>query len=343
MSTVVQIDYSRCLQAAGKAFDRAFQRAQEVNYLCRDTVTNRQIVLLTGIPRGGIVPMFILRENAQLYEKPARFGCEVYTSCVPKHDPAAAVASGYIIVDDIVDSGETIMPYLNAGCLCIALFQKESCKLRHDNLIIGEYLAGDPWAKFFWEVGEDDIGTPEHNVTRLLRFIGEDPTREGLRDTPKRVCRALREMTSGKHLNAADILSTQFECASDNIVICRDIRFSSVCEHHLLPFTGSAHVGYLPGDGAVGKVVGLSKLARLVDCFAQRLQLQERMTSEITTALMENVVGIRGAAAVVEAHHSCMGCRGVRKHDATMVTSSMLAVFRDNPIAREEFLALCKL
>lgn len=339
---VEHIDYSRCWQAAGKAFDYMLVRARECNYLSTDT-EGRQTVVLHGIPRGGIVPMFTLRENASVYEKDKREKVHVYTRCTPSQDAQEAATLGLIIVDDIVDTGETIKPYLDAGCLCVALFQKESSPLRHENLIVGEILAGNPWVKFFWEVDEADDGSPEQNVRRLLSFIGEDPKREGLVNTPKRVCRALKEMTSGYSLDAKEILATQFECASDNIVICRDIRFSSMCEHHLLPFSGTAHVGYLPGVGVEGKVVGLSKLARLVDCFANRLQLQERMTSEIAEALMENIEGICGAGVIVTAHHSCMGCRGVKKHDASMVTSSMLGRLRESPETRAEFLALCKM
>lgn len=169
-------------------------------------------------------------------------------------------------------------------------------------------------------------------------WMGCDPNDAGLKDTPNRVVRALREMTEGYREDPAQILSKSFgdEKEYDEIVILQGIPFHSMCEHHLLPFTGHADVGYLPG-----KVCGLSKLARLVDCFARRLQMQERMTSQIADALMLHLQA-RGAAVVLRASHSCMVCRGARKSGATMITSVTRGAFRDDPKARQEFLDLCK-
>lgn len=172
-------------------------------------------------------------------------------------------------------------------------------------------------------------------VVELLYHIGEDPGREGLLDTPARVARALREMTSGYEEDPAEILGTTFDVACDELVVLRGIRFTSLCEHHMLPFTGTATVGYLPG----ARVVGLSKLARLVLCFARRLQVQERLTRQVARAIMEHL-DAAGAGVVVRAHHHCMGCRGVKQPDAEMVTSAMLGAFRDDPAARAELLAL---
>lgn len=176
----------------------------------------------------------------------------------------------------------------------------------------------------------------ELGVTMLLRSLGEDVDRDGLRDTPARVVRSFVEMCRGLEQNPADVLSTTFDVASDEMVVVTDIEFASLCEHHLLPFTGVAAVGYLP----VGRVVGLSKLARLVDVFACRPQIQERMTRQITDALDEHL-STNGSACVLRASHMCMSCRGVRKR-ATMVTSSLTGAFRDNPSARSEFLALTR-
>lgn len=176
----------------------------------------------------------------------------------------------------------------------------------------------------------------EEAVTALLRFIGEDPERDGLRDTPARVVKAWREMTAGYGEDPGEILSRTFAETSDEMVILRGISFYSTCEHHLLPFYGEAVVGYLPG-----KVVGISKLARLVECFAKRLQVQERMTRQIAEAV-EKHLEARGVGVVLRAHHLCMGCRGVRQEETEMVTSSMLGTLRTDAASRAEFLRLCK-
>src|SRR5579859_141764 len=173
-------------------------------------------------------------------------------------------------------------------------------------------------------------------ITTLLRFIGEDPGRDGLADTPARVVKAWREMTAGYDEDPAEILSRTFEETSDEMIMLRGISFYSTCEHHLLPFYGTACVGYLPG-----KVVGISKLARLVNCFAQRLQIQERMTRQIADAIETNL-DARGVGVVVRAHHLCMGCRGVRQQDTDMITSAMLGKLRTDATSRSEFLRLCK-
>lgn len=175
-------------------------------------------------------------------------------------------------------------------------------------------------------------------VRRFLKAIGEDPTREGLLDTPKRVVKSWKELYAGYKQDPKAILSTVFEDGScDEMVILKDIEFSSTCEHHCLPFIGKAHVAYLPA----GKVVGLSKLARLVDCYAKRLQIQEKLTSQIAHAIDEHLAP-NGVAVIVEAHHQCMSCRGIGKKNTTMVTSSMLGQFREDPAVRAEFLSLVK-
>ena len=173
-------------------------------------------------------------------------------------------------------------------------------------------------------------------VTTLLRWVGEDPSRDGLLDTPRRVAKALREMTAGYAEDPAEILATTFEESSDELVILRGISFYSTCEHHLLPFYGTASVGYLPG-----KVVGISKLARLVQCFGQRLQIQERLTRQIAEAVSEHLEA-RGVGVVVRAHHLCMGCRGARQPSTEMVTSAMLGSLRKNAVSRAEFLRLAE-
>lgn len=164
----------------------------------------------------------------------------------------------------------------------------------------------------------------------------DTPLPEGLARTPDRVIKALLEMTAGRHENPADILSTTFEGSGyDEVVALRGISFTSVCEHHLMPFTGEAHLAYLPG----ARVVGLSKLARLVECHARRLQIQERMTVDIADDLM-NHLGAAGAVCVVSASHACMACRGVRKPGAIMVTSCVRGTFRTIPMARQEVFSM---
>lgn len=172
------------------------------------------------------------------------------------------------------------------------------------------------------------------SVISLLEYIGEDPARDGLLETPRRVVEAFREMTSGYQEDPAEILSRCFDEQSDELIVLRGIDFYSTCEHHLLPFYGTACVGYLPG-----KVVGISKLARLVNCFARRLQIQERLTRQIADAVAEHLQA-RGTAVVIKAHHLCMGCRGVKQPGTELVTSAMLGTFRGDPVTRAEFLRL---
>lgn len=172
----------------------------------------------------------------------------------------------------------------------------------------------------------------------VLQALGEDPEREGLVRTPRRVAEAMAFLTRGYHQNVHDILNgAVFEEKYDEMVVVKDIEFFSLCEHHLLPFFGSCHVAYIPH----GKIVGLSKIARLVDMFARRLQVQERMTNEIAYALQE-ALNPYGVGVVVEARHLCMMARGVEKQHSEVVTSAMLGIFRSKQATREEFLNLIR-
>jgi GTP cyclohydrolase I len=173
-------------------------------------------------------------------------------------------------------------------------------------------------------------------VARLLEELGEDTTREGLVDTPRRVADSLRHLTEGYGMDPAEIVGDAlFTEQYDDMVVVRDVNFFSLCEHHLLPFFGRVHVAYLPN----GKVVGLSKVPRIVDAFAHRLQLQERLTRQIAEAL-NDVLAPNGVAVVIEARHLCMEMRGVEKQDSDTVTSCMLGTFRADARTRSEFLAL---
>lgn len=170
-------------------------------------------------------------------------------------------------------------------------------------------------------------------VQSILEAIGEDPQREGLRDTPRRVADMYEEIFEGLTLDPTSYLSVGFEERHKEMIVLRDIPFHSVCEHHLLPFTGKAHVGYIPA----GRIVGLSKLARVVEGFARRPQLQERLTSQVADALVE-AINPTGVGVVIEAQHFCMIMRGVKKPGSVMVTSAMRGLFRNNPPTRAEFL-----
>ena len=173
---------------------------------------------------------------------------------------------------------------------------------------------------------------------KLLEDIGEDVTREGLRDTPERAANAFRYLTQGYQESLDDIINgALFDSDMSEMVIVKDIEMYSMCEHHLLPFLGKCHVGYLPN----GKVIGLSKIARIVDYFARRLQIQERLTSEVAECI-ESITGARGVAVVMEARHLCMMMRGVEKQNSVMTTSVMLGDMRNNASSRMEFLHLIK-
>ena len=264
-----------------------------------------------GVPRGGVAPAVML---AGLWN-------------VPVLD---APVNGCLIVDDLIDSGETRNRWTTAapGCSFDALYRKPGVK--------GDQQEVDGWIVFPWEQNETG---PEDAVRRLLQFVGEDPNREGLIDTPKRVVKAYSEMTSGYSADVASILNVQFEQDEhySGIVLLRDIPFHSMCEHHLLPFSGHAHVAYIPGDN--GRIVGLSKLARLVESYARRLQVQERMTVQIVDALMEHL-NPNAAACIIRANHLCMSLRGVNKDTGGMMTSEMRGGFFHSAQARSELMSM---
>jgi GTP cyclohydrolase I len=177
----------------------------------------------------------------------------------------------------------------------------------------------------------------ETAIRTLLKWAGDDPAREGLRDTPARVARAFEDWFSGYNVDPEDYLRRTFEevAGYDDMVVLRDIRFESHCEHHLAPIIGRAHVGYLPSN----KVVGISKLARVVEAYARRLQVQEKMNAQIARCI-QKVLEPKGVAVVIQAEHQCMTTRGVHKLGVSMVTSSMLGEFRTNPLTRREFLSV---
>jgi GTP cyclohydrolase I len=180
-----------------------------------------------------------------------------------------------------------------------------------------------------------DMATIEDAVARILKAVGEDPSREGLHNTPRRVARMYAELLSGLHEDPAKHLEVAFAEQYDEMVVLRDIPFNSMCEHHLLPFIGHAHVAYLPR----GRVVGVSKLARVVDILAHRPQVQERLTSQIADMLMDKL-DAKGVGVILEANHTCMTVRGVRKPGSVMVTSAMRGLFKKNLATRTEAINL---
>ncbi len=176
----------------------------------------------------------------------------------------------------------------------------------------------------------------ENQFLNILQAVGEDPSREGLQDTPKRAAAAMSFLTSGYTQSLEDIVNGAiFESAMDEMVIVRDIELYSLCEHHMLPFIGRCHVAYLPS----GKVIGLSKIPRIVDMYARRLQIQENLTRQIALAI-EQVTAAKGVSVVIESKHLCMMMRGVEKQNSSMMTSVMLGAFRDDSRTRSEFLTL---
>ncbi len=185
-------------------------------------------------------------------------------------------------------------------------------------------------------VGDFDAAAAERAVRDLLVAVGEDPDRDGLRDTPARVARAYAEIFRGMRMTPEEVLSTTFDIGHDELVLVKDIELYSTCEHHLVPFHGVAHVGYIPSLD--GRITGLSKLARLVDVFAKRPQVQERLTTQVADALMR-ILEPRGAIVVMEAEHLCMSMRGVRKPGARTTTSAVRGILRD-PATRAEAMAL---
>ncbi|MFF3561961.1 GTP cyclohydrolase I FolE [Streptomyces sp. NPDC002574] len=185
-------------------------------------------------------------------------------------------------------------------------------------------------------IGEFDEKRAENAIRELLIAVGEDPDREGLRDTPARVARSYREIFAGLYQEPEDVLTTTFDLGHDEMVLVKDIEVLSSCEHHLVPFVGVAHVGYIPS--ADGKITGLSKLARLVDVFARRPQVQERLTTQIAESLMR-ILEPRGVIVVIECEHMCMTMRGVRKPGAKTLTSAVRGQLRD-PATRAEAMSM---
>lgn len=301
-----QVSWNECFKAAHALWLR--QRG------------NPNITGIYGVPRGGVAAALLVHSIAigdlghilTLQERPG--------------DPHRT-----LIVDDLVDSGRTLQGYHERGYSVDVLFRKEHSPSHLAPC--AEIATG--WLTFPYEQNEREETGAEDAIVRLLQFLGEDPNREGLQDTPARVLRAWSDMTAGYRQDPDVILSARFNQPHDELVMLRGIEFYSTCEHHLLPFYGTAAIGYIPTE----QVVGISKLARLVECFGRRLQIQERMTTQIAEAIAQ-ILKPKGVGVVIKAKHACIGCRGIMKPDCDMVTSVTLGALREDSRARAEFLSL---
>jgi len=257
-----------------------------------------------AVPRGGVPIALLMNETLKL-------------PLISEKD----ISPRTLIIDDICDSGRTLAKYPDNHAATI--YKKIDSPQPRWCL-----FDTDDWIEFPYEQTDRD---EEDNIVRLLETLGEDASREGLRDTPKRVMKFYREFLSPDKFNF-----TTFEGESyDEMIIQKDIPFFSLCEHHLAPFFGTATVAYIPD----GKIVGLSKLARTVDLFARRLQNQERITSQIAEKLQEEL-SPQGVAVTLKARHFCMEMRGIKTHDVTTSTTKLIGAFRDKPEARAEFLSI---
>lgn len=258
-----------------------------------------------AVPRGGVPIALLMNEFLQL----------------PLLEDEKYITADTLIIDDICDSGATLakFPHNDAATIFKKIDSPRPRWCLYDS---------DDWIEFPYEQTERDEAD---NIIRLLETLGENPTREGLRDTPKRVMKFYREFLTPPEFNF-----TTFDGeGADEMIIQKDIPFFSLCEHHLAPFFGTATVAYIPD----GKIVGLSKLARTVDMFARRFQNQERITSQIAEKLQEEL-SPQGVAVTLKARHFCMEMRGIKTHDVQTITTKLSGAFRDKPEARAEFLSI---
>lgn len=274
--------------------------------LAKKIVDSNQITRHTvyGIPRGGI-------HAAQLVHAAAPG--EILLTETPEE--------AEVFVDDIIQTGQTRTRYLaKYKKPFLALVNKPKEKI-------------DDWVSFPWERMKHETAAQE-NITRILEAIGEKPNREGLLETPARVVKSWSKIYGGYDMNPAKVLKTFTEPSCTEMIILKDIEFYSTCEHHLLPFFGKAHIGYIPKNG---KIVGVSKLVRLLEVFARRAQIQERIGQQVTDALMQHLNPI-GCGCILEAQHLCMVARGVEKQNSQMVTSSLRGEFLHSPRISQEFM-----
>ena len=303
--------------------EKHYINPNELDNLCRamwdkikadSRVNTNSWLFAYAIPRGGVSALYALKAASY-----AGISLETNLSKVD------------IFIDDIIDSGATRDRYgsMYPDTPFFALIDKTDPECPYK----------DKWVVFPWEAkDEDNAETVEDNVLRILQYVGEDIFREGLRETPKRVAKAWAEWCSGYDQDVAEHFKTFEDGAegTDEMIVVKDIPFYSHCEHHMAPFFGTVSIGYIPD----GKVLGLSKFSRIVEVFARRLQVQERVTTQIAQAIMDNMTP-KGVAVVIKARHMCIESRGVCKHNSETVTQKLMGVFRE-PAVRAEFLSLVK-
>jgi len=283
----------------------------QVSLIIKDNHLNNSSLwkYVYGVPRGGISISIMFAQRLSL---------KILT-CLDR-----IAKEEVLIIDDIIDSGKTKERYIQQGYHFIALYQAKQ----------GE------WLEFPWETMINEAPAQDA-ITRIIESIGEDPNRQGLQETPKRVIESYEYLFSGYDQKPEDIIKVFDSDGYDQIVLLKDIELYSMCEHHMLPFIGKAHIAYIPDK----EVIGVSKLARLMEIYSRRLQIQERLTVQITDVLMKFLEPI-GAACIIEAEHLCMRMRGIEKQNSTMITSSLKGVFIDDLpkgiAAREELMRLIK-
>lgn len=285
-------------------------------------ITN-EFDVVVGISRGGIVPALMLANTVATPFKVV----DPFVEGGLKEFAGKKI----IIIDDIEDTGATLR-----------FFGEQAHKYGlvdfMSKVIVKRSKGDEAWYVFPWETECDTVGGREQATVAILRSIGENPMREGLKDTPKRVAKMWGDLTTGYQQKPTEIMRTDFSSEQyDEMIVLKDIRYFSTCEHHLLPFYGKVHFAYIPEK----KIVGVSKIIRLIDVFSRRLQVQERMTMQIGQTF-EEIVKPKGVGIVVEGLHLCMMLRGVKRENPMMKTSYLGGVLRNKPEAREEFLKLIK-
>jgi len=264
-----------------------------------------------AVPRGGHLIGLILSDALK----------------IPMELDKEGIKKDTLIVDDLIDSGKTLsqFPKNDKAVIFVKNGKKKAVTYYVDET--------NEWVKF---PDEKDNEVQEH-IERIMQYIGEDTSREGLLETPKRVQKAYDEIFSGYKQNPKDLMKTFTQGTCEEMVILKNCEFYSTCEHHMFPFFGHVSIGYIPNQ----KVIGISKLARLVDLYAKRMQIQERMTTQIADTIMKELDAL-GVYVVCEGVHFCMRSRGVKKQDASMITSAVRGIFKKDAKARQEFLSLIK-
>lgn len=292
--------------------------------------TNIRCLRLYGVPRGGIPSVLLVLASLKSHKilRDDRLQDNIFIVDKP--------SKADVFIDDIIDTGKTRKKYEDDyydsltnldGFLFLALVNKKGKDIQRKN-------TKNTWISFPWERMTNDDG-PVANIVRLLEYIGEDPTREGLKDTPARVLHSYEKLFGGYKMKPEEIIKVFKDDSCDEMVLVKNMEFFSTCEHHMLPFYGKAHIAYIPN----GQVIGVSKLGRILEMYSRRLQIQERLCQQVTE-LIDKEVKPLGSACILEAQHHCMTARGIEKQHSIMVTSSLTGSFKNKPETRNELLKM---